>query len=1526
MIGAGVRVMPLNGPDPGRIAEIFVTRNDGESSRRGSGYRLGDEFVLTADHVLDAATAVTVRFNADRPDEWTADAEVEWSDRRTDLAILKIPVRLGPRVTPIRWGRVRDADAVVSFSAVGFPRFKLREDQRDHRGMIYRDRHHAVGTIAVLSNSREGTLELTVAPPERDPNPAHSPWEGMSGAAVWSAGRIIGVVAKHHRSDGLTRLAAVRIDRVYERLMPERLRMLRLLTGLPATRGELADVIPPTQATLIRAGYAAYVRDIAPASLEGREVELAELVRFCAADGQYQWWRAPPWAGKTALASWFVLNPPAGVQVTSFFVTGRLAGQSDSDAYTEAMIEQLAAIADEPVSVMATPGARDRERRRLLEQAAGRCAERGERLVLVIDGIDEDEGAAPGVGMASIAALLPPRPPDNVRVIVMSRPSPGVLRDVSSSHPLKTCDKRKLTDAKVAKDLGNEARLELFYRLHGDKVHREVIAFITASGGGLTLRELSELTEQPVYELDSRIGAVFGRSLRARAARASADHDRVYLFAHDTLREAAAEAFGHSLEQYLARIHAWADDYCARGWPESTPQYLLRPYGRLLAARGDLERLTRLATDTKRHDRLREQGSADETAIQEIVAAQQLLLSDPGSHLTTAVVLALQRDRLTRRYDLLPDAVPGLWARLGAINRARSLAGSIGEPRQRSRAAEGIVQALVEEGHPLDAIKVAQSINDPSGRGRSLVTAAKAMAGRTADKAADVLADAVRAARAVTAPVPKALLLADAACALEPIDQSQAAQALADAEEIIRVEVADSRLRDQALIPTNDALCVISERYAEAGDVNNATRIALGIRYPPARARAVQSVINMLVTRSRYDEAQKIINRLEPENQPVAYKAAAEAAARSHDIALAQELLVHVETPGLRVDALIALARSELAYAPRLLGEAEDLVRNFRGNRQLIALAALADAWVTIDHEQAERILNEMDRSLTSGSDPDAQEGARLAFVRVLLSAGHTRRALDVAQSMAEWPSPDRMPPGVRARAPRDTALTMVTQRLVADGDPEYGEHVARGLADPVGRMQALVTVAETLAHTDNARASTLAREIEALAAAASEAGPAHSLMVRLVEALAAIGDLDRAETIATGFLESTGRDKLLLLLADRWAAVGNHVRSADAANRINALDDRSLACTLAAKTISVGNAAVAARFFAQAEETARGITGWVRALRLCDVAVGLAECGNIDAALRIAGELSDTPEWAGPVLIAAGTRLGPQDPARATEVLRAAEHAVRDGWRGDTVDGWLRIAAAFASFDPNAAVRLVTEAREIATGISHPSVQARGLGQVAAALVEIGDLDGAVLLARRVGHEFRAELDCSTALALATSGHLSRALEVARAITVAGSKAQALASIAIAVSPHDRPLARHLTEEAERLVMDTGLAVDSGAPSPVADRAAERTAWKMIVQAHVAIEDWDGAERATENDTTDDRVAAGALLDALTAAILSPGGATPALQSRACRAVLRASLETDWTRALPLIGTLQLEALISYQEVLQSWTAGAGV
>ena len=90
-----------------------------------------------------------------------------------------------------------------------------------------------------------------------------------------------------------------------------------------------------------RSVYLQQVQQIFPWQLIGRDAELAELEAFCTEPdgGSYVWWQGPPWAGKSALMAWFVLHPPAGVRVVSFFITARFAGQSDRTAFLEVVLE-----------------------------------------------------------------------------------------------------------------------------------------------------------------------------------------------------------------------------------------------------------------------------------------------------------------------------------------------------------------------------------------------------------------------------------------------------------------------------------------------------------------------------------------------------------------------------------------------------------------------------------------------------------------------------------------------------------------------------------------------------------------------------------------------------------------------------------------------------------------------------------------------------------------------------------------------------------------------------------------------------------------------------------------------------------------------------------------------------------------------------------------------------------------------------------------------------------------------------------
>ena len=300
-----------------------------------------------------------------------------------------------------------------------------------------------------------------------------------------------------------------------------RLKLTKLgeLTGLPPTADKLPDVVPAEQGQLVRSAYLAQVRDIAPEQLIGRESELADWAEFCAGTVPYAGWQAGPWAGKTALASWFVTHPPAGVDVVSFFITSRLPGQADSDAFLDAMIEQLNALSGVGGGPPEVAGARTGVWLNLLASAAAQAEERARRIVVVVDGLDEDDaGATPSRGRPSIASLLPRRLPRGVRFVVTSRPDPGLPDDLSVDHPLRACAPRFLPVSQAAKGIELHAKQELRNLVSGDQVAVDVVGYMAGSGGGLTGGDLSALIGAPPHKLDPILRGVFGRSLETRAA------------------------------------------------------------------------------------------------------------------------------------------------------------------------------------------------------------------------------------------------------------------------------------------------------------------------------------------------------------------------------------------------------------------------------------------------------------------------------------------------------------------------------------------------------------------------------------------------------------------------------------------------------------------------------------------------------------------------------------------------------------------------------------------------------------------------------------------------------------------------------------------------------------------------------------------------------------------------------------------------------------------------------------------------
>lgn len=276
------------GIEAARVAEVLVERPGGEPGRRGSGYRVGDRSVLTAAHVVEGPVAsVRVRFDADLPGEWSADVRVVLRADAADIALLEITTAPPAGVEAPRYAAVPETDVVLPVSAMGFPRFKLRDDSMrlvdDGAPSQYRDSCHASGTVSVLSNRREGTLELAVLAPREDPEPGRSPWEGMSGAVVWSGGAVIGVISAHHRSDGLGRLAAGRVEHWYDVLSSAELALLHEHAGLPL-RGGLRSAADP-EGPRVPVSLAALPADLPLRELVGLVDALVEIPALRDANG-----------------------------------------------------------------------------------------------------------------------------------------------------------------------------------------------------------------------------------------------------------------------------------------------------------------------------------------------------------------------------------------------------------------------------------------------------------------------------------------------------------------------------------------------------------------------------------------------------------------------------------------------------------------------------------------------------------------------------------------------------------------------------------------------------------------------------------------------------------------------------------------------------------------------------------------------------------------------------------------------------------------------------------------------------------------------------------------------------------------------------------------------------------------------------------------------------------------------------------------------------------------------------------------
>ena len=401
--------------NPDRVAEVIVQRDDGRSFR-GSGYQVSTRAVLTAAHVVLAAAEVRVRFDADRPGERTYLCGQARKFGAIDVAVLPLPADDHRALLPARFGRVPDEDATVTLSAMGFPLHKLRTYEADPMSR-YRDSAHIRTSVSTLSNRREGTLEIVVderqlpvglldGPQEDDTAVEQSPWEGMSGSAVFDDDVIVGVVSRYRKSDHT--LVARRIERWYETLSAADMMDLADLLGLPpdvttltvtgGAAAAAAQAVAAVETILPPPVHAFTDRDRELASLRavlgaGHEVGVGAGVHVIA---------GMPGVGKTALAV------RAARELASQYQDGQLFLDLHGYAADRQPVRPAAALEVllREVGVPAEQIPRSQEQREQL----WRSRVSGKHLLLVLDNVAEAAQATP---------LLPGTP--SCPVLVTSR-------------------------------------------------------------------------------------------------------------------------------------------------------------------------------------------------------------------------------------------------------------------------------------------------------------------------------------------------------------------------------------------------------------------------------------------------------------------------------------------------------------------------------------------------------------------------------------------------------------------------------------------------------------------------------------------------------------------------------------------------------------------------------------------------------------------------------------------------------------------------------------------------------------------------------------------------------------------------------------------------------------------------------------------------------------------------------------------------------------------------------------------------
>ena len=1095
------------GADSRRVVQITCGHAGNRPDTRGSGYRITATAVLTAAHVIEGAASIRVRGQAGQPGDWTVTGRGETLGDDTALIHIPPPDAMAVDLPPPTYGGLGTRPAVLQGTAVGYPLFQL-VGPGDDPGIgssvrPYRDTAHVPGEVAAIQGLRSGRLTFhvnaTYAPPP-SPVRGRSPWEGMSGAAVWVNECLVGVICQDQDPDQPIRLIAYRLEHMLAGLPAGQSARVRADLGLrPGQDLVNAAADARSHAVLLDYRQEALLR-LPVDGVKGRGSELELMRRFCAGEDALLVWRADAWSGKSALMAAFAAEPPGGVDLVCFFVNSQIPDQRDSQGFLASVNRQLEALLGlAPGTREPTPGAAEGAFWRLVDDATADSLSLGRALVLLIDGLDEDAALASVTGQRSIASLLSGNLPGGLHIIAATRPYPKVLREIGTgSHPSGAF--RDLPPSPYAVVSREQAAAEIDSAVLKEGLDTDVAGFLTAARSGLTLRDFTALTGRPPGIILSMLRTSFRRSIRPEPG---ADRDRegegaIFVFSHGTLRGLVQDdnhLGSEIISQYVDRIHSWAERCRAAGWNEKTPDYLVTGYPALLVETEDLPRLLDYALDSDRQEWLRERLGNDLAAMSELEQAERLNRAAGLPDLGKATRLAKSRDTLRDRSSSLSAAALTVLAG-SDWRRAAALARGAGDGSVAVVAGE-LVRTAGEDLGP--ASTVTHLIVAPSYSAPALCELALAHHGRgQLAPAEETAASALDAAGKVGDFSARVTCLTRVAEALTTVGlKSVAGEALAQAAEAAR-EIVDDRSLVACLMRLAASLASAEGPGSAQPVVNKALAIARGVD-DPARAAALLTAIassdgaGLVSQDDRASALRKVRRAAESissvQDRPRALAAIALAQvhfAVPYESSLREAIKLAAQVEYLKFHAEILEACATVLYsagkgerAARLLEEAVAVAGGPAGRWDEYTWWRRADTLISLACTQARQGLHQAARDTVTTRLLHERQKALSAIAEIQIDGG----VLDeVAATIQLISDPDRYIPAAGqltcalARNTDPSASSKLDEFVAMLTRPDAGQNVAGGLgyaalaAHYLGREERALELAEMSVATQRPR------------------------------------------------------------------------------------------------------------------------------------------------------------------------------------------------------------------------------------------------------------------------------------------------------------------------------------------------------------------------------------------------------------------------------------------------------------------------